>query len=72
MTQKNYLNLPDKVLLATVLERLDNLVDHFERHVDDDKAIVVRVGILENRLWQYTAICSVIGFIFGKFSVKWF
>lgn len=72
MTQKNYLNLPDKVLLATVLERLDNLVDHFEKHVDDDKEIAIRVGILENRLWQYTAICSVIGFIVGKFSMKWF
>lgn len=70
--KKEYLELSDKVLLATILERLDNLVTRFDKHVDDDKEIANRLGTLENRLWQYTAICSVIGFVIGKFSIKWF
>lgn len=70
--KKEYLELPDKVLLATILERLDNHITRFDKHVEDDKDVAVRLGVLENRLWQYTAICSVIGFVVGKFSVKWF
>ena len=78
MTDKKYLDLPDKVLLATILERLDNLVVHFEKHQDDDVKVSERVRILEtkearldSRIILLSGCCTAIGFIAGKLPIHW-
>lgn len=70
--KKEYLELPDKVLLATILERLDNHITRLDKHVEDDKQIAIRLGDLENRFWKYMAMCSCLAFVVGKLSIKWF
>lgn len=67
--KKNYLDLPDKVLLATIVERLDNLID-----LDLPK----RVNRLENYKSMIWGICigagscgGLVGFIISNAAKVW-
>ncbi len=48
--RKDYIELSAiKVHLATVIERLDNVITHFERHQMDDVKVADRVSEIEKR-----------------------
>lgn len=48
--RKDYVDLSEiKVHLATVIERLDNVISHFERHQADDVKVADRVTEIEKR-----------------------
>ena len=79
MTDKKYLELSDKVLLATMLERMDNLIDRFDDHLVDDKEIannvhtlITKEARLDSRIILLSTLCTTAGFIVGKLPIKWF
>lgn len=72
--RQNHVDLSEiKVHLATVIERLDNVIDHFEHHQTEDSKVAERVAGLEKResylLGKIAVVCGAIAIIAYKIKL---